>query len=500
DVKSLDFGNLHIAAIDFPDLAQGLDGVLRDPTQIPDADRQTLETELENRFGTPANPKVNVTGLSTDTAEQKALELAVADLKLDDKTLAMGSTRYRVHCLHCHGVPGDGRGATSRWVNPHPRDFRSGLFKFQSVDQTKKANRPPSRGDLLRTVREGIEGTAMPTFNLLTDEELDSLVSYVIHLSIRGRAEAETINDSFEWEAKDDKVASLMRKKDGNLKKNLEIFANIFVNDWFASNQPDSAIKVRQVPFDPNDVEALKASVKRGHEIFTANPSEETIKHYVTLVLPREIEKELQKAKDEIKKAQAGALKKAIGEAEDAIILEIRDEMVKEVEKKKGVKLASIEIDNIHAEAAKSAKVKPRLDAQIPEITAAVEKNLPQVPKDLEQQIRKKLEPGFEEKAANALKAANCKQCHVEYGRQARFRFDDFGTLTRPNNLTQGVFRGGRRPVDLYFRIHSGIPGTDMVLSGGTFAGNEEYIWDIVNFITVLPYPAMRDKLGLKID
>ena len=40
---------------------------------------------------------------------------------------------------------------------------------------------------------------------------------------------------------------------------------------------------------------------------------------------------------------------------------------------------------------------------------------------------------------------ANCVSCHTDYGRQAKFRFDDWGTLVRPNNFTNGVFRGGKR-------------------------------------------------------
>src|SRR5205823_6312702 len=47
----------------------------------------------------------------------------------------------------------------------------------------------PTRSDLVRTLREGIEGTAMPTFKYLAAEDLDALVSYVMHLSIRGMVE-----------------------------------------------------------------------------------------------------------------------------------------------------------------------------------------------------------------------------------------------------------------------------------------------------------------------
>jgi len=502
DAKAFDLGNLHLSADDVSDFAVALDGVLRDPTQISDSDRSTLESELESRFGTPASPKVNIANLSSNAAEQTALNDAAQKLKLDDKTLAMGSTRYRVHCLHCHGVPGDGRGPTSRWVNPHPRDFRAGLFKFHSIDQTKGASdRPPSRDDLMRTLREGIEGTAMPTFNLLTDEELESLVSYVIHLSIRGQSEAGAIKECFTWGKGD--ATRMERDAKVDVKQNVEEWAAFYVKKWAASNDPGAAIVVRPFPFDPNDIEKLKASVKRGQEIFNASPSPETIKHYVDTVLPREIQKEMDKAKADLKKAQDNLFKKAMDDAEDAAMDELRETMKKEQEKKKGSKLDQKEIDAIYVEAdKKSGEIKAKVKAQEAKIKEAAEKKFPQLPQDLEQQIRKKLEPGFPEKAANTLKGSNCKNCHADYGRQARFRFDDWGTLTRPNNLSLGVFRGGRRPVDLYYRIHSAMPGTDMILSGTdtAFGGKEEYIWDLVNFLTVLPYPAMREKLGLKIN
>jgi hypothetical protein len=51
--------------------------------------------------------------------------------------------------------------------------------------------------------------------------------------------------------------------------------------------------------------------------------------------------------------------------------------------------------------------------------------------------------------------------------------------------------------VDLYWRIHSGINGSGMVPFGSSLQGNQ--IWDLVNFLQALPYPAMRAKYGIDI-
>src|SRR5207237_5902064 len=132
---------------------------------------------LEESFGRPASPKVDVEDADAH--------------RLDEPTLAAGSKLYRRHCLHCHGLNGDGRGPTAPWVNPHPRDYRLGKFKFTS-STVKAGDRKARREDLLRTLKQGIEGTSMPSFALLDEQkELQPLISYVIHLSLRGQVEMD---------------------------------------------------------------------------------------------------------------------------------------------------------------------------------------------------------------------------------------------------------------------------------------------------------------------
>src|SRR5207302_4878125 len=142
-----------------------------DPTDLSAEQRSGLENILKEAFGTPRHPKFNAQFANVPAAHVKTL-------RLDEDTLKEGGRLYRLHCMQCHGLTGDGRGPTAQWVNPHPRDYRKGLFKFQSVDQVGKEGsagdvvRPPSREDLYRTIYEGVESTAMQSYNMLPAHEL----------------------------------------------------------------------------------------------------------------------------------------------------------------------------------------------------------------------------------------------------------------------------------------------------------------------------------------
>jgi mono/diheme cytochrome c family protein len=254
-------------------------------------------------------------------------------------------------------VAGNGRGPTAAWVNPHPRDYRLGKFKFTS---TKGGNeRKPRRADLLRTLREGIESTSMPSFGLLREAELEALVSYVIHLSMRGQIEFQVMKEILMG---DTELA------DAGVSKRVDEYMDA-TNDasipgsWKAA-AADPNLIVPEVPFPPKA--ERKASVQRGWQKF---------------------------------KEQTGA---------------------------------------------------------------------------------------------------GCIKCHTDYGRQSLLFYDDWGTIGRPADLTTGILRGGRRPIDLYWRIHSGINGSNMPSFSQSLSSKD--IWDIVNFLQVLPYPGMREDYGVQID
>jgi mono/diheme cytochrome c family protein len=110
-----------------------------------------------------------------------------------------GRNLYMRHCLHCHGVSGDGNGPTAPYLNPRPRDYRRGEFKFTSTAVGVKAR----RDDLHLVLQNGIPGTSMPSFALMKPNELTALVEYVRWLAMRGEFEKRLVAElSSDYSAK----------------------------------------------------------------------------------------------------------------------------------------------------------------------------------------------------------------------------------------------------------------------------------------------------------
>ena len=121
---------------------------------------------------------------------------------------------------------------------------------------------------------------------------------------------------------------------------------------------------------------------------------------------------------------------------------------------------------------------------------------VPEMPYPSKEQRKESVQRGFEKFRQQT--GAGCIKCHTDYGRQSLLFYDDWGTIGRPADLTTGVYRGGRRPIDLYWRIHSGINGSNMPNFSEQLKPKD--IWDMVNFLQVLPYPGMREEYGVQID
>jgi mono/diheme cytochrome c family protein len=303
--------------------------------------------------------------------------------------LQHGQELYAHHCIHCHGPGGAGDGPTAKYLNPKPRDDPLGKFKFTSTAGPEKA----SSEDLLNILKQGIPGTSMPAFRLLSDEDLHALVEYVRWLSMRGEDEIQLATTAASYET-------------------------------------------TQSDFD---------------ERIADGDSREEILEDVQSVLEDDLPGEAEVIAD--------GLSESWENADDP--------------------------------------------------SAIVEPSIPRVADTPESRARGR--------ALYLSDKAKCASCHGAYGKgdgpqtyasieDSRTKqpypvlglHDDWHNPIRPRDLTQGVYRGGRRPIDIYRRIHSGIKGTPMPRFDAALM--DEEIWDIVNYVLNAPYePVPEPGKGEKI-
>ncbi|MCB1211458.1 MAG: cytochrome c, partial [Verrucomicrobiales bacterium] len=90
-------------------------------------------------------------------------------------TYLQGRQIFESQCAPCHGRTGRGDGEWAEGVTTKPRNFRKGIFKYR----TTPMGFLPTTDDLLRTIRNGVSGTMMPTFNKLPDDDLRAAIAYV---------------------------------------------------------------------------------------------------------------------------------------------------------------------------------------------------------------------------------------------------------------------------------------------------------------------------------
>jgi mono/diheme cytochrome c family protein len=81
-----------------------------------------------------------------------------------------------------------------------------------------------------------------------------------------------------------------------------------------------------------------------------------------------------------------------------------------------------------------------------------------------------------------------CISCHGNYGRKPVLRYDVWGTVAKPANLTEPQLKGGARAGDLFARIRFGIAPVGMPAHAAE-KYSERDIWDLVRFVAAAPYP-----------
>ena len=264
---------------------------------------------------------------------------------------------YRQQCLHCHGVEGGGNGPTAQFLNPLPRDYRKGVFKFTAVKDKAR----PRRADLYRILEEGVYSTAMPSFKRFSPAELHGLVDYVRLLAIRGEVEGQLVAI---WQGNGFKLSP-------------ESILEVYTDIWGRWRAAEDAFFY----YDGEVPEVTPELLARGREVY-----------------------------------------------EDA---------------------ARGNCLSCHGEEGRGD-------------------------------------------GTNALKFDEAGDPIMVDGRQASAYTDDWGHPIYPRNLTQGLFRGGSRPIDIYRRVYAGINGTPMPAIGESRDSNGELvmppedIWAVVFYVKSL--------------
>ncbi len=222
-----------------------------------------IERVVTQYFGTPGEPLVPaVAGVDLHTLFELAnLQLAAAPGNRDGRSAAGGL--YRSLCVRCHAATGDGCGPAARGLNPYPRDYRRGIFKFKRTPLTL----PPTDDDLHATLMRGVPETAMPSFRSLTPAAREALVQYVRYLSIRGLFERAVMTEIAVQFDDDERLLDPKQKEISPTvySRQLEMLNAILVDvvqPWL-----DASKHVTVVPPPPVDYDTPK-SIARGRELF----------------------------------------------------------------------------------------------------------------------------------------------------------------------------------------------------------------------------------------
>jgi cytochrome c oxidase cbb3-type subunit 2 len=124
-------------------------------------------------------------GAWREAFEPQTLSVSVMSIPQTDDQVVRGKAVYERRCVGCHGVKGDGNGPAATFLDPRPRNFTLGAFKFR----TTPSGSLPTDGDLYRTLARGVRWTAMPTWHELPEKDRIAVITYIKTFSSRWKEE-----------------------------------------------------------------------------------------------------------------------------------------------------------------------------------------------------------------------------------------------------------------------------------------------------------------------
>ncbi len=234
-------------------------------TDLTPQQEQDIQDVLAELFGTPNEVRLpTIESVDVGRAlDIEKLHIASGPIGRDyDKQLR---GLYREHCALCHSITGDGAGPAAAFMNPYPRDFRRGTFKFKS---TEGPATPPTDDDLRAILNNGMPGTAMPAFRLLGDEQLDALVQYVKYLATRGEVERLLIFESVDLlEDEEIRLIDLSPENSDSATSPNEMGVVETVVSFVVERWIDAPGRVVDIPKKPANWESAD-SIRRGKTLF----------------------------------------------------------------------------------------------------------------------------------------------------------------------------------------------------------------------------------------
>ncbi|MBI3813889.1 MAG: c-type cytochrome [Nitrospinae bacterium] len=146
-----------------------------------------------------------------------------------------GKKIYNKKCWWCHGEKGEGNGPAAGFLNPPPRDFTMGVYKYK--------NSPPGQvardEDIFRMISEGMPGTmlgtGMPAWkDVLSEKDRWDLVEYI-----------KSFTDLFQTEKASGEISfgSEVSSSEDSIKKGKEAFKKAKCYECHGENGKGDAMK-----------------------------------------------------------------------------------------------------------------------------------------------------------------------------------------------------------------------------------------------------------------
>lgn len=164
-------GGKVISAAEYVEMTEFAGTVRRGISDLPDKSaRASLEKtagEIEALIAAKAEPAF-VAARSRQLASRLLATYPVPLAPLSFPDLAKGAKLYSENCASCHGANGNGQGQLAHGMEPPPIAF---------TDRERARQR--SLFALYQVIGQGLDGTAMPSFAQLSDEDRWALAFYV---------------------------------------------------------------------------------------------------------------------------------------------------------------------------------------------------------------------------------------------------------------------------------------------------------------------------------